>query len=452
MQKKILIIVLILVSAFIVATQTNAAEPNVQYTVDTKDLLAINVMGHENLDTTVPVALDGSITFPYLGSLLVKGLTLTEIEKLISDKLAGGYIKYPVVSVMLVEYKYKKFYVYGEVVKPGEYKLDEIMTVFKAISLAEGITLGGIYGEVKIKRMQENRQDYQEIPVDLKGGKEDSANGEIPLEAEDIVIVGRNRHIYVSGEVGIPGKYTLEDELTVMKAISLAEGITPEGIYGDVKVKRKREGDQEYKEISIDLKKGKEGTAKGDMLLEAGDAVVVERNKNIYVTGEVEEPGEFTLKDKLTVMKAISLAGGITPEGVVGDVKVKRKQVGRHEYREIPIDLKGEKIGIASGDMLLEAEDVVVVERNKVFYAYGEVERPGKFILEHHTTVLNAISLAGGFSKFGSLDKVKILKKDSDNGGYKSIKVDLKGALQGIPDKEVLIEPDDIVIALERLF
>lgn len=306
MQNKFLFIFL-LVSISISSMPVYAGETGEEFTIKANDVLEINVLDHKELSTKVPVALDGSITFPYLGSLNVKGKTLLEVEKEITDKLGNGFVNYPVVSVKLsidkVEIRYEKFYMFGAVVTPGE--------------------------------------------------------------------------------------YDLEEDITVLKAISLAGGITPEGLYGDVKVRRKKEAEQEYKEI---------------------------------------------------------LTKGVGPDGIFGDLKVRRRQ-----SEIIPIDLKGKKENIANGDMLLEAGDIVMVGRNNSFYIFGAVKNPGKYIVEDDTTVLQAISIAGGFSKYGSLDRVKILKKIEGEEGYKSIKVDLKSAVKGESGKDTLIEPNDIVMAMEGM-
>ncbi|MDR4507120.1 MAG: SLBB domain-containing protein [Candidatus Brocadiaceae bacterium] len=422
---------------------------NQHYGVGVDDVLEISVLGHDDLRTVAPITSDGSISFPYIGSINVKGMSLAEIEQEIAKKLSSGYIKYPTVFVTLAEYKSNKFFVYGEVKSPGKFMFEGEMTVSKAISEAGGITAEGIYGIIKVKRKQKDTYKYKEIVIDLENN-ESYTNGDMPIDADDIVIVERNKEFFIYGEVKNPGKFTLEENITVVKAISKAGGMTPNGIHGRIVLKRKQKDKNDYKEILIDLTNKKEERMSGDTLIQADDILVVERNKEFFVYGEVRSPGKFMFEREMTVLKAISEAGGITADGIYGVIKVKRKQNGTDTYKEIVIDLKN-KEGYAKGDMTIEADDILVVERNKEFFVYGEVENPGKFTLEDNMTVLKAISIAGGLSKYGSSDKVKILRKRQQKAAYESIKVDVKDALKGQGNEDVLLEADDIVVVSEGM-
>jgi polysaccharide export outer membrane protein len=153
----------------------------------------------------------------------------------------------------------------------------------------------------------------------------------------------------------------------------------------------------------------------------------------------------------MTVLKAISAAGGITQDGLYGKVKLRRKQKGGHEYKEINLNLKNTTESNMNCDMLVEDEDIVVVERSKDFFVYGEVVKPGKYTLEDNMTVLRAISIAGGFAKYGSPDRVKILRAVPGKVGYENIKVDMKSAVKGEVGKDIRLESDDIVIVLEGI-
>ena len=69
----------------------------------------------------------------------VKDLTVAEIQAKVQSALADGYMKYPVVVVSLQESRSRRFFVYGEVVKPGTYLIAENTTVLRAISMASSI-------------------------------------------------------------------------------------------------------------------------------------------------------------------------------------------------------------------------------------------------------------------------------------------------------------------------
>lgn len=95
--------------------------------------------------------------------------------------------------------------------------------------------------------------------------------------------------------------------------------------------------------------------------------------------------------------------------------------------------------------------DTIVVIANK-FYVYGEVSRPGIYSLESKTSALSAISIAGGFSKFGSESRVKVVRINEKTGSYEIIKVNIKEAIEGNAKSDVLLMPGDVVVVSEGIF
>ena len=361
-MKRLFSLLMILGLSFFLASAVEAEiSANDQYTVGIEDVLDIKVLGHPDLRSLATVASDGSITFPYLGTVYVKGKRLSEIEKELTERLSEGFIKYPSVTVALVKSMSRKIFVYGEVARSGEIAFEGDMTVVKAISVAGGITTNGLHGKIKVRRMQKGKQGYKDIDIGLRGVIEDSAAGDMPLQPDDIVIVERNKTIFVHGEVSRPGEYVLEKDMTVVKAISVAGGITVNGLYGKVKVRRKQDGSPGYKDIDIDLKGVIEGSATGDMSLQPDDIVIVEHNKTFFVHGEVNRPGEYVLKDDMTVLKAVSLAGGFTKWGSSSRVKVLRQKESYTGYEIIKVDIDDVVDGDATEDVILQPGDIVIV-------------------------------------------------------------------------------------------
>jgi len=159
------------------------------YKVGIEDVLDISILQPEKLSTMVTVSPDGSISFPYIGNVNVKGLTLTEIQNQIQARLADGYMKYPVVSVSLRESRSKKFFVYGEVMKPGTYYLEDKTSVLKAISMAGGFTKYGSSSRVKVLRPRKDEAGYESIKVNIKAVMDGVFEADVLLQPEDMVVV-----------------------------------------------------------------------------------------------------------------------------------------------------------------------------------------------------------------------------------------------------------------------
>ncbi len=160
-----------------------------KYKVGADDILNIHVLRPDDFEIEVSVTQDGYISFPYLGSVLVKDKTLDEIQSVIEKELSEGYLRYPTVSVVMKESRSKRFFVYGEVTTPGAYPLDQNMTVFKALSVAGGFTKFGSSSKVKILRPKKDGPGYDLIKVDVKDIMSGSTNADILLNPGDVVVV-----------------------------------------------------------------------------------------------------------------------------------------------------------------------------------------------------------------------------------------------------------------------
>ncbi len=171
------------------AAPESAAPKVAEYTIGTDDVVDINVLQPEKLLVSVTVAPDGTITFPYIGSVQAKGVTLAGLQDDIQTRLANGYMKYPVVSVSLRESRSKKFFVYGEVVKPGTYFLDDKTTVLKAISMAGGFSKFGSSSRVKVLRERFGSAGYEALKVNMKSVMDGASTDDIVLKSGDIVVV-----------------------------------------------------------------------------------------------------------------------------------------------------------------------------------------------------------------------------------------------------------------------
>lgn len=171
--------------------ETASPKPTPDYLVGIDDVLDISILRPEQLLVTVTVAPDGSITFPYIGSVKVKDMALSKIQDEIQTRLADGYMKYPVVSVSLKDSRSKKFFVYGEVQRPGTYSLDENITVLRAISSAGGFTKFGSSSRVKLLRLRKDKPGYEVIKVNINAVMNGSSESDIVIQSGDIITVSK---------------------------------------------------------------------------------------------------------------------------------------------------------------------------------------------------------------------------------------------------------------------
>jgi polysaccharide export outer membrane protein len=121
-------------------------------------------------------------------------------------------------------------------------------------------------------------------------------------------------------------------------------------------------GQLEIFQIS-DIKSGQE---KADPYIRPGDIVIVTEGEPIYITGAVVQPREMTLKDGLTLARAIMMSGGATRLAKTSEVHVYRKTAAGSD--DIKVNYDAIKKGQAK-DIPLQAYDIVDVRQSGTFSA-----------------------------------------------------------------------------------
>lgn len=274
MERNKIILTSFFVLFLVMALFTGVGRPEIEYAIGPADVLLIRVWGNEDLTREVVVSSEGSFRFPLIGEVRASGHTVDQLERILAERLADGYLVNPHVEVMIKEYRSQKVYVLGEVVRPGTYPLDSRASIIGIISEAGG--LGPEAGDVaEIVRGRKNSDDdkpltpgqdgvEQVIRVDLRSllaGEAGSKN--IEIRNGDTIFVPRAEVFYIFGQVNKPGKYRWEKGLTVLKAVIVAGGFTEIASKRRIKIRREI-GDKE-----------KKIHAKLDSPVQPGDTVIV---------------------------------------------------------------------------------------------------------------------------------------------------------------------------------
>jgi len=235
------------------------------------DLLEVSLYGMPDFKTNVRVNSGGEISLPMLGTVTVSGLSVEQAQLLIERKLSEkGLFNDPHVTVFEKEYATQGISVLGEVQKPGIYPLLGSRNLYDAISVAGGTTpKAGRY--VLITR----RNDPQHpVRVLLLTGAAESMENNVTVDPGDTIVVSKAGVVYVVGEVRQPGGFVMENgnDITVLKAIALAQGTNPNAALNAARLIRKTpEGP---KDVPLPLKKILAAKAP-DLQLQPDDVVFV---------------------------------------------------------------------------------------------------------------------------------------------------------------------------------
>ena len=134
----------------------------------------------------------------------------------------------------------KYFFIMGEVARPGKYILEEGTTVLKAIGIAGGLAPSGAQSKIKIFKERDGKKE------------EIAAKTEDLVQAGDTVFVPRGNHFFITGEVNSPGRYPMEEGITVMQAITIGGGLTAKGSSRRIKIIRLQDGRETKISASLD--------------------------------------------------------------------------------------------------------------------------------------------------------------------------------------------------------
>ncbi|MFA7535199.1 MAG: SLBB domain-containing protein [Desulfuromonadales bacterium] len=141
----------------------------------------------------------------------------------------------------------------------------------------------------------------------------------------------RSQKAVIMGEVATPGLYELSGHTTLLQLISKAGGVTPDAD-DTVSIRRTAEGRAGEQVVTVDLQKILEtGDPSLDVAILDGDSIFVNKAGVFYVTGEVRKPDSYRLEKGISVITAITKAGGFTELASKGKVRIIRKIDGREK-------------------------------------------------------------------------------------------------------------------------
>ncbi|WP_296749352.1 polysaccharide export protein EpsE [Thiobacillus sp.] len=208
------------------------------YRMGTGDVLRITVYGQPDLTTEARVGENGGITFPLIGDVRLAGITPARGETEIAQRLSkGGFILEPFVTLNVVQYRSQQISVLGRVNRPGKYTLEKISRISDALALAGGIIIDGS-DTVTLVRTRDGKPEYHDIDVIALFRPGGEASNEL-VQDGDIVNVARQPMFYIYGEVQRPGAFRLEQNMSVVQALSMGGGVTQRGTQKGIRILRR---------------------------------------------------------------------------------------------------------------------------------------------------------------------------------------------------------------------
>lgn len=285
-----LFFVLALAAAF-----TGAAQQTESLLIGPGDLVQIHVFDTPELDQVARVTDAGTIPLTIGGDVEVVSTTPAEASRAIEKVLIDGrFLLHPRVLVTVTEFATQKVSVLGEVKIPGAYAVNTPRSVVDVLTLA-----GGLNDTADRKIVIERRGTHEKISYFVSNQANAAFDTAVSINPGDSIFVPKAGIVYVLGDVGRPGGYTMTNndaEITVLQLVARAGGTNHSAVPSGARLIRKTGGSYTESPLSLsEMQKGK----KADMKLEANDIIYVPfsylRNFGMQATGIVGSLGSAAI-------------------------------------------------------------------------------------------------------------------------------------------------------------
>jgi len=179
-------------------------------------------------------------------------------------------------------------------------------------------------------------------------------------------------------------------------------------------------------------------------------------SQKVQVLGAAERPGVYYLTGPTTVLEILSKAGGLAATAGKQVILLRNHANSADGTPPSPVlRLSLEKI--QAGDPVentgVRNQDTIIVSKALAnsYFVFGEVKRPGGYVLDKETNILEGITLAGGFTDKASPGRTRVIR--STPQGQKVIEVDMNDILRrGREAKGVMLQESDVVVVPESFF
>lgn len=277
-RAKILLIALLFVLAF-AAVRAYCQE----YVIGDEDVLSVSVWGNPELSVRVPVRPDGMISVPLVGDVKAAGTTARQLKSFLEKKYAG-YVKDPVVSVVVTDINSFVVYVFGGGASQpasegaaagspsGAFTLRRNTTLLQLLSKIGSLANADLEKARVIRDGKELKTDFYRLFV--KG----DVSQDLELKPNDFIYIPGDleNRIRVVGAVKNPCLIPYSENMTALDAVLAAGGFTDYASQNNVIVERKE--NKNIKSLKARLKDVMDGELSKNVQLKPGDMVIVKKS------------------------------------------------------------------------------------------------------------------------------------------------------------------------------
>lgn len=414
--------------------------------------LTISAAGWEQIAQDFTVSPEGFVSFPQLARMTVAGQTLAQLRGTLSEHYARLFTD-PTVTLVISEQRVVEVYVTGDVTRPGKYALAGTATVLTALYEAGGPSEIGSFRNIRLTRPGRPAVEIDLYDYLLTGSRDSDPQ----LDPGDTIFVPPLRgEVGLAGQVRRPARYELSGPVTLADAIAMAGGLTATA-YGPVVQLWRADAQREWSLTVVDVSTPDSPDLRTP--IRDGDLVMVRAMRAsgqnvVKLIGAVKRPGYYPVDACPTVSSLLEAAEGLALDAHVGTGVIRRMDDQRH-LQIIEFNVADARAAKPGADPGLQPEDIVEifaqqdVEPRFSVEVAGAVARPGQYFWAADLRVSHLLTDAGGPLPGAYLARADLLRL-TDDQTYATIPVDLRAALEGDPEADVVLQRGDILQVITR--
>lgn len=358
---------------------TNVPVPS-NYILGPGDKLEIIYYGNEEIKENLSISRGGNLVLPILGPINLMGIGFDKAISLIEQKVSQELIGTSV-SVSISEVRSINIFVLGEAHQPGVYILSGLSTITSALFVSGGVNEFGSLRNIEVKRKGKVIASYDFYEFLLNGQIEK----EIKLENDDVIFIPFiEKKVTLGGDFKRPHVYEFKEGESINDAIYFAGGfkseISPDRLEhttlnSETKQRKISYLSNNEDSLSLELKNG-------DMINASGYSGI--KSMSIELTGEVKNPGSYSILENDTILDIIERAGGYTQSAYSEGAVFLRKSVAKSQkeaFIRSADELERTIVDIITKDVIDEVTDYTFAPFSTLIQRLREEEPLGRLVV-----------------------------------------------------------------------
>jgi protein involved in polysaccharide export with SLBB domain len=401
------------------ANTAGGADP--AYRFGPGDKLQLILTGEVEKTYPLTVTREGFVNIPSVGTINVAGLTRSQLEDALYDRLgrvysgvrrgAGATTRF---FIDLSQMGTNQVFVNGDVQHPSSYRVSRAGTIMTALYTAGGPTASGSMRNVQLNRGGETIATLDVYDYALRG----NSSNDIRLEnGDNIFVPPRGPQVRVAGNVLRPETYEVKPNETIADVIRMAGGFTETADVRTLQIERvlpaaeRTTAGSDRRIISVPSDLFATTPVKGGDIIRVRE-VARRIASRVNVKGNVWTPGVVGFTPGMTLYDAFRQVGGLKPDSYLGQVLISRLQPdsSRAMLRTAMYDTTGRPVNnlrLSDGDEIT-VFSTTEFRPQRYITVSGAVKKTGQIPYREGMTLHDAVLLAGGLLEGASLTDAEV--------------------------------------------